>query len=142
MTEEMVDVSLMAVNDFDLNDILLKNGICLITWRYNQGEESMKRSVPAVALLTAAFIAGAAYVSDAQSAASDQAKSPDQIVMSSCTACHGIDRVCKNLGQDSAAWSKLVTGMVKKGARVDQQDIPRVADYLAGLKPGSKPVCK
>jgi hypothetical protein len=32
--------------------------------------------------------------------------------------------------------------MVRKGAAVDQADIPLVADYLAGLEPGSKPVCK
>jgi hypothetical protein len=82
-------------------------------------------------------------VSAPYSSAVSEQKNPADIVMKACSACHDTGKVCKNLGKkDKDAWLKAVNGMVRKGAAVDQTDIPLVADYLAGLEPGSKPVCK
>jgi hypothetical protein len=77
------------------------------------------------------------------SSAGSEQKDPADIVMKACSACHDTGKVCKYLGKkDKEAWLKVVNRMVRKGAAVDQADIPLVADYLAGLEPGSKPVCK
>ncbi len=75
-------------------------------------------------------------------AGADQ-KNPGDIVMKACSACHDTGKVCNGLGKkNSEAWLKTIDRMVKKGAAVDKTDIPLVVDYLAGLAPGSKPVCK
>ncbi len=68
---------------------------------------------------------------------------PADLVMNACTACHDTKRICDRLGKtDRDAWTRIVTEMVGKGASVAQEDIPRVAGYLADLQPGSPPVCK
>ena len=93
-----------------------------------------------VLLVIAGFLA---LVSTAYSTAGAEQKNPGDIVMKACSACHDTGKVCKYLGKkDSGEWLKLVNRMVEKGAAVDKVDITLVADYLAGLAPGSKPVCK
>ncbi len=64
-------------------------------------------------------------------------------VVNSCSSCHALDKVCEKLGQkDMDAWSRTVFGMKQRGAKVEDKDITVMAEYLAGLKPGSEPVCK
>ncbi len=83
------------------------------------------------------------FIPEACSTVPDKGKNPEDIVMNSCTVCHDLERVCANLGKkDQGQWNSTVTAMAGKGARVDQQDIPMVAGYLAGLKSGARPVCK
>ncbi len=68
---------------------------------------------------------------------------PEETVMSACSACHDTGKVCKALGsRNLEAWTKTVQRMVGKGAKVPSGDIPAVSSYLAGLKRGSRPVCK
>lgn len=64
-------------------------------------------------------------------------------IMSTCTACHDTQRICNAMGiKDKDAWNQTVTRMVGKGAALNTDDIPKVVDFLAGLKPGSPPICK
>lgn len=86
----------------------------------------------ACAAAITAFIAGAALAQDAS-----------RIVMSACTKCHNAERVCAAIGKkDQAAWDVTVTRMMGKGAQVTEKDKPAVVAYLAGLKPGAKPLCE
>lgn len=86
----------------------------------------------ACACILAASWAGAAQAQDAS-----------QAVMSACTKCHNAQRICSNLGvKDQAAWEATVTKMIAKGAQVTDKEKPAVVAYLAGLKPGAKPVCE
>jgi len=103
----------------------------------------MRRPLSALGMGCAVLICTLLAVPDAYPAGPGKAGNPGEVVMASCGACHSLGKVCKNLGaKDKEAWSRTVAGMVKKGARVEQQDMGPVAEYLAGLKPGSKPVCK
>jgi hypothetical protein len=71
------------------------------------------------------------------------ASSSEQLVNSKCGTCHKLDSLCKNLGKyDKAGWDKVVDSMLKKGALVNKSEKETISTYLAGLKPGSKPVCK
>ncbi len=99
----------------------------------------MKFSMPAVIALV--LVLGFSSVSCSPSAAGR--KGMGDVVVNTCSACHSLDRVCAKLGQmDMDAWSRTVFGMKQKGAKVEEKDITVMAEYLAGLKPGSKPVCK
>ena len=65
------------------------------------------------------------------------------LVMTACTACHDTQRICDALGKkDGNAWIQTITRMKGKGAAVDQDKIPGLADFLSTLKPGTPPVCK
>ncbi len=91
-------------------------------------------------LVTAGFLV---FISSPYSYAGAEQKAPGDIVMKACSACHDTGKVCKSLGKkDNEAWLKVVNRMVQKGAAVEKADIPLVTDYLSGLTPGSKPVCK
>ncbi|QGY42039.1 hypothetical protein GM415_10440 [Pseudodesulfovibrio cashew] len=60
-----------------------------------------------------------------------------------CTACHSAKRICLNLGVKSpGAWKGTVSKMVAKGAKLDAGQIDAATGYLAGLAPGSGPLCK
>jgi len=39
-------------------------------------------------------------------------------------------------------WTQTIEKMVSRGAAVAPEDIPAMAEYLAGLESGSQPVCK
>ncbi len=68
---------------------------------------------------------------------------PGKTVMTACTVCHDTQRICDALGKkDKDAWSMTVTRMVGKGASLDKEGIPQVVNFLSGLTPDSKPVCK
>lgn len=65
------------------------------------------------------------------------------LVMTACTACHSSQKICDKLGtKDKNAWNETVTRMVGKGAKVPSESLSILVDYLAGLQPGSAPVCK
>ncbi len=71
------------------------------------------------------------------------ANSTEQLVNAKCGTCHKLDKFCRDLGKyDNAGWSKVVDSMVKKGASINKSEKEALAAYLAGLKPGAKPVCK
>jgi cytochrome c5 len=48
---------------------------------------------------------------------------------STCAACHNLDRVNNKKG-DKDAWTTTVTRMVGKGARLSDEDTPRLIDFL------------
>lgn len=103
----------------------------------------MKRNFPtilgiAVMVFSFAFVTGP-YCAPAPA----KQKSPEEIMTNSCSNCHGFGKVCTKLGsRNKNAWTRTIHGMKGAGARIDEGDIPVLAEYLAGLKPGSKPVCR
>ena len=67
----------------------------------------------------------------------------EQLTLNKCGACHKVEKFCKHLGKkDAAAWTKTVEAMIKKGAKINDQEKQTIATYLAGLKAGAKPICK
>jgi cytochrome c5 len=94
-------------------------------------------------LCIAAAVCMLMFVSTAYSQTGTEGRNPGELVMKACSACHDTGKVCTALGKKNRdAWLAAVNRMVKKGAAVDQADVPLVADYLAGLTSGSKPVSK
>jgi cytochrome c553 len=84
--------------------------------------------------------AGAHFLDGPQA---QQTDSPPATVMTACTECHTTARICDNLGRkDRGEWTRTIERMASRGADVSPEDIPELAEYLANLKPGSKPVCK
>jgi len=68
---------------------------------------------------------------------------PSAIVMSRCTKCHNTKKICNNLDKkDVEEWTQTIEKMVSRGAAVAPEDIPALAEYLAGMESGSKPVCR
>lgn len=66
----------------------------------------------------------------------------ESLTVSKCGTCHKTDKFCKHLGtKDAAGWAKVVDGMVKKGAKINDTEKKVIADYLAKLAKGAKPVC-
>jgi hypothetical protein len=66
-----------------------------------------------------------------------------QLTLNKCGLCHSVDKSCKHLGKkDTTAWTTVVEGMIKKGAKIDDQEKKIISTYLAGLKTGAKPICK
>jgi mono/diheme cytochrome c family protein len=63
-------------------------------------------------------------------------------VQTSCVACHSLGLVCEKLGGGQAFWEQTVVRMKSSGADVAGSDIPAMAAWLAGLKPGQAPFCK
>lgn len=67
----------------------------------------------------------------------------EKLVLDRCNACHKVDKLCKHLGKkDAAEWTKMVENMIKKGATINDVEKKTIAQYLAGLKAGAKPICK
>ena len=95
----------------------------------------MKRFRMALGSLAALSLVFCAAVVSAQDMSS--------AVMAACTKCHNAQRICAALGgKDKAAWDATVTRMMGKGAQLAEKDKPAAVAYLAGLKPGSKPLCE
>ncbi|HDP23901.1 MAG TPA: cytochrome c [Deltaproteobacteria bacterium] len=70
-----------------------------------------------------------------------QESDPEALVLKSCGTCHGLNRVCKALGKDATWWESTVNRMVKRGAKLKQEDVQAVAEYLSQLEQGAKFVC-
>jgi hypothetical protein len=67
----------------------------------------------------------------------------EQLVRKKCTQCHDLVRVCKNLGnKDLAGWTSTIDIMIQNGATISKNEKKTIAEYLAGLKAGAKPICK
>lgn len=67
----------------------------------------------------------------------------EQLVLDKCGSCHKVGKFCKHLGKkDAAQWTKVVENMIKKGAKINDEEKKTIATYLAGLKAGAKPICK
>ena len=52
------------------------------------------------------------------------------LVNSSCSGCHGLDRVNQKRA-DKAGWTVTVGRMIQHGASLDDTQVPEVVDYLA-----------
>lgn len=62
--------------------------------------------------------------------------------MRACRICHGMDRICGDIGRlDRAGWEKTVDRMIAGGASVTPEERTAVIDWLATRKPGEAPLC-
>ena len=67
----------------------------------------------------------------------------ESLTVSKCSSCHKTEKFCKHLGtKDAAGWTKVIEGMIKKGAKINNDEKKVIADYLSKLAKGAKPVCK
>lgn len=67
----------------------------------------------------------------------------ERLVMGKCGTCHEAQKLCTHLGKhDAAGWAVIVDGMIKKGAKISDEEKQSIAAYLAGLKGGEKPICR
>jgi hypothetical protein len=93
--------------------------------------------------IAAIFLLLAAGLVSCSNPRAQTAAGPSETVMTSCTACHPAKVICDALGKkDREAWNTTVGRMMGKGANVPQESVPDIVSYLAGLKPGSPPICK
>lgn len=66
----------------------------------------------------------------------------ESLTMNKCGSCHKTGKFCKHLGtKDAAGWAKVVDGMVKKGAKINDDEKKTITGYLSKLSKGAKPVC-
>jgi cytochrome c2 len=56
----------------------------------------------------------------------------EKTLNSSCTGCHDL-RPIQTQALDAEGWTKVVKSMIDKGAKVNQDDIPLLVDYLADV---------
>jgi cytochrome c5 len=49
-----------------------------------------------------------------------------------CTRCHGLDRVEKHARVDREHWANIVREMMRKGAKLNDDERNALLDYLAG----------
>ena len=63
-------------------------------------------------------------------------------VATACSGCHGVDRVCRQLGGNQAYWQETVGRMADHGAQVAPGEVAPMAAYLAGLGKAKAPFCK
>lgn len=67
----------------------------------------------------------------------------EDVVMRSCTSCHGAAITCAELGKkDASQWAVTVQKMVTLGAELSPSEQADVTQYLAGEAPKSGPLCK
>jgi cytochrome c5 len=79
--------------------------------------------------IVSAALASSALVFAARGGA-QESEPGERIMNASCQGCHTV-RVIQTQAMDAAAWTKSVTTMVEKGAKVSKEDQPVLIDYLA-----------
>lgn len=66
------------------------------------------------------------------------------LVQAKCSACHGLDRVCKRLGMNASFWDVKIMSMIKQWGMDDPGEASKtaMAGYLGGLQAGDPAICK
>jgi len=65
----------------------------------------------------------------------------EQILNKVCNHCHSHERICDNLGKDTAFWNSRVKRMNMYGANLDEGQTAMMVAFLADQQPGTAPVC-
>jgi cytochrome c5 len=82
------------------------------------------------ALMTCALVFTSAFA-EAPAGLAQESEPGERIMNASCVnACHSV-RVIQTQAMTPEAWSKTVTTMIEKGAKVSKEDVPVLAGYLA-----------
>lgn len=93
----------------------------------------MIKTFSAVVLLVAAFM----VVSVCSTAGAYEYPEARALVQESCTACHNLKRVQRNIGKrDARAWDEYVARMQKKGAKVTDSEREIIVSFLSSLESG------
>ncbi len=64
-----------------------------------------------------------------------------QAIQTNCTSCHGMKKICKELGEKDADWGKIMTSMAKKG-KLSQEVHDTVLNCLTKSADPAKLVCE
>ena len=79
-------------------------------------------------VVSAAFAALALMVAGQGSA--QESEPGERIMNASCQGCHTV-RAIQVQAMDAEGWTKSITTMIDKGAKVSKDDMPVLVDYLA-----------
>jgi cytochrome c5 len=72
----------------------------------------------------------ASAFAEAPAGLAQESEPGERIMNASCQGCHTL-RVLQVQAMDAAAWTKSVSTMIDKGAKVSKEDVPVLIDYLA-----------
>jgi cytochrome c5 len=100
--------------------------------RKNEGERSVMnwRPVKLLAWFSITVCSAGAALSAGRSASPPQEMPKGEIIMNnSCMSCHEYRKI-QTQALNAEGWTKLVNSMIEKGAEVQPDDIPVLAEYL------------
>lgn len=63
------------------------------------------------------------------------------LVIDSCTGCHGKERACANLGKSKKSWRSLIKFMISNGADLDDDEIEQLSDCMSEPAAGAVAAC-
>lgn len=81
-------------------------------------------------IVLSASVAFAATLYATNELRAQDSQAAERIINQSCVNCHDI-RTIQTAAMNAAAWTKTVSTMVEKGAKVAKDDIPVLISYLA-----------
>lgn len=87
----------------------------------------MKRMILSITIV-AAFLFAVSFSTAPISAAMDDST---LYLQDSCTACHGLDKICSNLGNENVWWTATLKRMAGRGASLEHEQVPALATFLA-----------
>ncbi|MDH3330073.1 MAG: hypothetical protein OEM01_12640 [Desulfobulbaceae bacterium] len=63
------------------------------------------------------------------------------LVIKSCTGCHGKERVCANLGKSKKSWKSLIKFMIANGAELSAEETEQLSDCMSVPSAGAQAAC-
>jgi hypothetical protein len=63
------------------------------------------------------------------------------LVIDSCTGCHGKERACDNLGKSKESWRSLIKFMIANGAELNDERLEQLSDCMSIPSLGAKAAC-
>ena len=63
------------------------------------------------------------------------------LVIDSCTGCHGKERACDNLGKSKESWKSLIRFMIANGADLSDEQLEQLSDCMSIPSLGAKAAC-
>lgn len=92
---------------------------------------SWKARLAARALLVAIALSAAGCAQQTEDAAPPEAMTPEQLIESRCTRCHDRSRI-DSASFDPAGWATVIDRMIRKGARLTEEERSALVEHLAG----------
>jgi hypothetical protein len=105
-----------------------------------QKEHSMKNFILITALIAIAVVWG----NPPASAGDKEEANPIDaaFVAGKCTVCHKIDKICSKVGKQSeATWTKIISKMVARGAKLDESEQKQTTAFISALPEGKNSLC-
>jgi cytochrome c5 len=134
---------------YENNKVLAEQGPCCLSWENIMGK---RIGVLIIAGLLTAFLCAACSETDKteppekvrEEARPEEEKPAEKgeetaekpldgkaVLQARCTRCHGLDKIEKHAKVDREHWAKTVDAMIKKGAKLTEEERSTLLDYLA-----------